>query len=191
MAELDAAPRSSPPGSVRWLGLAVLAGALVSLTLGLVARQEAAPPGAYPSGLTLFFTDPVHLKAWFATTALALALTQVFTAAWIFRKLPWRRPAWIPTVHRWTGRLLFAITLPVAYHCIFKLGFQTTNGRVLAHSFLGCTFYGAFVTKVLVVRLQRFPPWLLAMAGGIVFSVLLALWYTSAFWLFSTFGISL
>lgn len=191
MVEFETAPRGLPRRSAGLLGLVVLAGALVSLTIGLIARQEAPPPGTYPSGLTLFFTDPVHLKAWFASTALALAVAQVFTAAWTFRKLPWTRPAWIPAVHRWTGRLLFAVTLPVAYHCIFKLGFQKTNGRVLAHSFLGCAFYGAFVTKVLVVRLHRFPPWLLALAGGFVFSVLLALWYTSAFWFFSTFGVSL
>lgn len=191
MAELDAPTVSFSPRIARWLGLAVLVGALVSLTIGLVARQEAAPPGTYPSGLKLFFSDTIHLKAWFATTAVGLAVAQLFTAAWIFRKLPWARPAWIPGVHRWTGRLLFVVTLPVAYHCIFRLGFQKTDGRVLAHSFLGCAFYGAFTTKVLVVRLHRFPPWLLAVAGGIVFSVLVALWYTSALWLFRTFGVSM
>jgi Family of unknown function (DUF6529) len=146
------------PRTARLLGLAVLGGALISLTIGLVARQEAAPPYTYPSGLKLFFSDSIHLKAWFATTAVALAVTQLITAAWIFRRLPWARPEWIPAVHRWAGPLLFVVTLPVAYHCIFRLGFQKTDGRVLAHSFLGCAFYGAFVTKVLIVRLHRFPP---------------------------------
>jgi len=62
---------------------------------------------------------------------------------------------------------------------------------VLAHSFLGCAFYGAFVTKVVIVRLHRFPGWMLACVGVLVFSILLALWFTSAFWLFRTFGVSL
>jgi Family of unknown function (DUF6529) len=189
MAQVETAPPSLTR-SARWLGVLVVTGALVALTVGLVARAEAAPPYTYPSGLRLFFSDSIHLKAWFATAAVALAVGQLFTAAWIFRRLPWRRPAWIPVVHRWTGRLLFFVTLPVAYHCIFRLGFQKTDGRVIAHSFLGCAFYGAFATKVLAVRLHRFPPWVLAAAGGIVFSLLIGLWYTSAFWLFNTLGVS-
>lgn len=190
MAELHASTTSFTPRTALWLSVVVIVGALVSLTIGLVARAEAAPPYTYPSGLRLFFSDSIHFKAWFATLALGLAGAQLLTAAWIFRKLPWRRPAWVPAVHRWTGRLVFLVTLPVAYHCIFRLGFQKTDGRVLAHSFLGCAFYGAFTAKVLAVRLHRFPPWVLAVAGGVLFSVLVVLWYTSAFWLFSTLGLS-
>ena len=33
-------------------------------------------------------------------------------------------------MHRWTGRLAFVLTLPVAYHCIFKLGFRHGDTRV-------------------------------------------------------------
>ena len=113
-------------------------------------------------------------------------MTQLFTAAWIFRKLPWRRPAWVPGLHRWTGRLAFAFTLPVAYHCIFQLGFQSGDDRVLAHSLLGSAVYGAFAAKVLIVRLHRFPPWVLPAAGGLLFGVLVAVWYTSALWFFRT-----
>ena len=113
--------------------------ALVALTVGLLARERLDPNEGY---FQLFFSDTLHLKAWFATAAVALAVLQLFTAAWIFRKLPWRRPAWIPAFHRWTGRLTFALTLPVAYHCIFKLGYQHTTSRVLAHSLLGCAVYG-------------------------------------------------
>jgi len=183
-------PRSSHSG--RWLILPVLVGALVSLSLGLVARQEAIAPGTYPAGyFRLFFSDSLHLKVWFASAALALAASQLVSAAWIFGKLPWGRPAWIATLHRWSGRLVFVLTLPVAYHCIFKLGFQKTDHRVLAHSFLGCAFYGAFTAKVLVVRLHRFPNWALPVAGGLLFSLLLALWYTSALWFFRTVGVGM
>ena len=183
---------SHPPRSARWLLVPVLVGALVSLTLGLVARQEAIAPGTYPGGyFRLFFSDSLHLKAWFASAALALAASQLVSAAWIFGKLPWRRPTWIAPLHRWSGRLVFAFTLPVAYHCIFKLGFQRTDGRVLAHSLLGCAFYGAFAAKVLVVRLHRFPNWALPVVGGLLFTLLLSLWYTSALWFFRSAGVSL
>jgi hypothetical protein len=117
--------------------------------------------------------------AWFATAALALACFQLLTAAWIFRKLPIPRPRWVPALHRWSGRVAFACTLPVAYHCIFKLGFQTTTTRVLVHSFLGCAVYGAFASKVLIVRLHRFPRWVLPTAGGLLFATLLSVWYAT------------
>ncbi len=192
MAELSGEFLRGPARSARWLLAPFLAGALVSLSVGLLAREAAIAPGTYPGGyFRLFFSDSLHLKVWFATAALALALAQLLSAAWIFRKLPWHRPAWIAPFHRWTGRLVFAITLPVAYHCIFKLGFQRTDDRVLAHSFLGCALYGAFAAKVLIVRLHRFPAWALATAGGLLFSLLLALWYTSALWLFRSVGVGL
>jgi hypothetical protein len=174
--------------SARWLVLPLTAFALVALTAGLLARAELDREGGY---FDLFFSDTIHLKAWFATAAAALAVTQLVTAAWIFRKLPWRRPHWVPALHRWTGRLAFAFTLPVAYHCIFKLGFQSGDSRVLAHSLLGCAVYGAFAAKVLIVRLHRFPVWVLPAAGGLLFSVLIALWYTSSLWFFRLVGLGL
>ena len=96
--------------SARWLAAPLLAFALVSLTTGLLARHQARSKGYF----RLFFSDPVHLKAGFATAAAVLACFQLFSAAWIFRKLPWRKPAWINPAHRWSGRLAFAFTLPVA-----------------------------------------------------------------------------
>jgi uncharacterized membrane protein YdjX (TVP38/TMEM64 family) len=74
--------------------------------------------------------------------------------------------------------------LPVAYHCIFKLGFQRPNGRVLAHSLLGCAVYGAFAAKVTIVRLHRFAAPVLPLAGGLLFAVLVGVWYTSSVWLY-------
>jgi NADH:ubiquinone oxidoreductase subunit 5 (subunit L)/multisubunit Na+/H+ antiporter MnhA subunit len=193
MSSVTSEPTPEPATrSAWWLALPLVLGALVSLTVGLLAREEAIAPGSYPGGyFRLFFSDSLHLKVWFATAALALALTQLFTAAWIFHKLPWRRPAWIPAVHRRLGRLAFACTLPVAYHCIFKLGFQSTNGRVLAHSFLGCAVYGAFTAKVTIVRLHRLPRWVLPTAGGLLFAALRGVWYTSALWFFRTFGLGI
>ncbi len=185
---------STPQAPIRggrspgWLAVPLAALALVSLTVGLVARAQLDPDGDY---FQLFFSDTLHLKAWFATVAVVLAVTQLVTAAWIFRKLPWRRPTWVPAVHRWTGRLALLFTLPVAYHCVFRLGFQDPDARVLAHSLAGCVVYGAFAAKVLVVRLHRFPVWVLPTAGGLLFATLVAVWYSSAFWLFRLAGVEL
>ena len=55
----------------------------------------------------------------------------------------------MPTVHRWSGRIAILLTVPVIIHCVYALGFQTYSARVLAHSVLGCFFYGAFVAKML------------------------------------------
>jgi cytochrome c553 len=167
--------------SYRWVAVPLLAFALFSLTAGLLAHHSPRSKGYF----RLFFSDPIHLKAGFATAAAVLACFQVLTAAWIFRKLPWRKPAWVNPAHRWSGRLAFACTLPVAYHCIFKLGFRSPSTRVLAHSLLGCAVYGAFAAKVTIVRLRRFPVPVLPVAGGLLFAVLIGVWYTSAVWLYT------
>ena len=180
MSEATAAPA---PGtrSYGWLAAPLLAFALFSLTAGLLAHHAPRSKGYF----RLFFSDPLHLKAGFATAVAVLACFQLFTAAWIFRKLPWRKPAWVNPVHRWSGRLAFAFTLPVAYHCIFKLGFRDPSSRVLAHSLLGCAVYGGFAAKVTIVRLHRFPRFVLPLAGGLLFAILIGVWYTSAVWLYS------
>jgi hypothetical protein len=144
-----------------------------------------------PGYFDLFFSDTIHLKTWVASAVALLALFQVFSAAWIFRKLPWDRPAWIGTAHRWSGRVAFVLSLPVAYHCIFVLGFQETTSRTLAHSLLGCFFYGAFAAKVVIVRSHRLPGWTLPLAGGLVFAGLIALWWTSSLWFFRTVDVGL
>jgi mono/diheme cytochrome c family protein len=179
VAELTAA--APEQRSARWLVAPLVAFAVGSLTAGLLAAHDTRSKGYF----RLFFSDPIHLKAGFATAAAVLACFQVFTAAWIFRRLPWSRPAWVNPVHRWSGRLAFVCTLPVAYHCIFKLGFQHPSTRVLAHSLLGCAVYGAFAAKVTIVRLHRFPRFVLPLAGGLLFALLIGVWWTSAVWLYS------
>jgi len=178
VAELAAAPPQQR--SYRWLAAPLAAFAIVSLTAGLLADHDPRSKGYF----RLFFEDPIHLKAGFATAVVVLACFQLFTAAWIFRKLPWPKPAWVNPVHRWSGRLAFLLTLPVAYHCIFKLGFQDPSTRVLAHSLLGCAVYGAFAAKVTIVRLHNFPRFVLPVAGGLLFAVLVGVWWTSAVWLY-------
>lgn len=169
--------------------LPVAVGFVVALAILLLARAGAVTPGIYPGGyFRLFFSDPIHLKAWVATAALVVAVAQPLSAAWMFGKLPWHRPSWIAAFHRWNGRLVLLLTLPVAYLCVFRLGFQTTTGRVIAHALLGAALYGAFAAKILVVRLHRPAPAALV-AGGLLFGVLIAVWATSALWLFEVGGV--
>ena len=178
-------PPARSTRSPRWLAVPLALFALVSLTAGFLASREPSAGGYFD----LVFSDPIHMKAWLATAAAAFALFQLFTAAWIFRKLPWSKPAWVNPAHRWSGRLAFVATLPVAYHCIFKLGYQDATTRVMWHSLLGCAFFGAYVAKVTIVRLRSFPGPTLPIAGGLVFAVLIGVWYTSAFWFFDQVGI--
>lgn len=182
-----AAPAPPPAAAARpyrWLALPLVIFALVSLTAGLLASREPGPRGYFD----LFFSDPIHMKAWFATGAAVLACVQLLTAGWMFRAYRWRKPAWVNPVHRWSGRLAFVFTLPVAYHCIFKLGFADTDSRVLWHSLLGSAFFGAYAAKVTIVRLRRFPRLVLPVAGGLLFALLLGIWYTSALWFFDLAG---
>jgi mono/diheme cytochrome c family protein len=55
---------------------------------------------------------------------------------------------------------------------------------VIGHSLLGSRSYGAFAAKITIVRLRRFPRWVLPTAGGLLFAVLIGVWYTSAIWLY-------
>jgi Family of unknown function (DUF6529) len=188
VSEAVAQPPTSPAKRpARWLALPIVLFALVSLTAGFLASRDPSA-GSY---FDLFFSDPIHMKAWLASVAAALALFQLFTAAWIFRRLPWSKPAWVNPAHRWSGRLAFIATLPVAYHCIFKLGYQDATDRVMWHSLLGCAFFGAYAAKVTIVRLKRFPGPTLPIAGGLLFAVLIGVWWTSARWFFGEVGVGL
>jgi len=91
-------------------------------------------------------------------------------------------------IHRLSGRLAFIASLPVAYHCLWSLGFQDTDTRVLAHSLAGCAFYGAFAAKVTIVRSKGLPGAALPVAGGLMFAVLVLAWYTSALWFINEQG---
>jgi hypothetical protein len=92
----------------------------------------------------------------------------------------------VNVTHRWTGQAAFLISLPVAFHCIFRLGFQGEETRIVVHSLAGCAFYGAYVAKVLIVKLKRFPVWVIPTAGGVLFTTIITVWYTSALWFFRT-----
>jgi hypothetical protein len=142
----------------------------------------------YTDLVTTVFSSTIAAKAWLATGALVLALVQVTTAARIYGRLhflPDRGPG-IARVHRWSGRVAFLLTLPVFFHCVTILGFQTPDTRVALHSLVGTFFYGMFAAKVLIVRDRALPGWALPTAGVTLASMLGVLWLTSSLWYFTT-----
>ena len=177
--------RSSSIGAL----LAVVAlGAAVAVSLGVYGRIHA-PTGDSISPFG--FPAVLPMKAWFATGAAALALFQLVSALWMWGRLPGGSapaPGWTGPAHRWSGTVAFLLTLPVAYHCLWALGFQDTDTRVLVHSILGCAFYGAFTTKLLSLRVRRLPGMTLPVVGGSLVALLVGIWWTSSLWFFTNVG---
>lgn len=141
----------------------------------------------YADLVTTVFSSTIAAKAWFATAAVVLALVQVTTASRMYGKLGFLRIGGrgIPRVHRWSGRIAFLFTLPVFFHCVTILGFQTPDTRVAVHSLAGTFVYGVFAAKVLIVRDRSLPGWALPVAGLTMASVLGLLWATSSLWYFT------
>ena len=161
-------------------------GALVALSLGLYGSVH---DPATDLSITLGFKDTITMKVWLASASTLFALVQITSALWMYGRLPLgSAPSWLGSLHRISGRLAFLLSLPVAYHCLYQLAFQDTTGRVLAHSLLGCVFYGAFAAKVVIVRSPRLPGLALPLAGGTLFAVLVATWWTSGLWFISENG---
>jgi hypothetical protein len=179
--------RVGVPGSGGRLLLAGAVGALVALSLGVYGNVH---DPATDLSISLGFKSTITMKVWLASLAALLALVQVGSALWMYGKLPVAdAPPWLGSLHRISGRLAFLLTLPVAYHCLYQLAFQDTSTRVLIHSLLGCAFYGAFAAKVVVVRSRSLPGIALPLAGGMLFTVLVGVWLTSAWWFISNNGL--
>src|SRR5258708_23504487 len=95
------------------------------------------------------------------------------------------RPARL--AHRVIGFGLFALTVPIAVHCLLAYGVQLTSVRVAVHSIAGCFFYGAFVAKVLPVQSRPLPGWVLSASRGTLAVVVGVLWDTSSLWYYNGF----
>jgi uncharacterized protein DUF6529 len=179
--EMRAVPRTG------LLLAAAAAGGAVSVALGVYGRVHEPTGGTIT---TFGFPSVLSMKAWLATIAFALVVAQLVSALAMWGRLPGvtRTPAWVAPVHRWSGTAAFVVSLPVAYHCLWALGFQDTTDRQLAHSLFGTAFYGAFATKLLALRITVLPKWALPVIGGLLVTLLTAVWLTSALWFFSNFG---
>src|SRR3954451_17053379 len=149
---------------------ALLLGAGVAVALGVYGRVHDPDFAALPS---LGFSGPGAFKSWAASVILLLALFQLVSALWLYGRIG-RRPApsWLGPVHRTTGAVSFLLSQPVAYMCLYGLGFSPDpfKVRVLVHSIAGCLFYGAFAAKVVFVHTRRAPGWALPVAGGLLFA---------------------
>jgi hypothetical protein len=179
-------PGRADSGAVK-LVVPSLIGALVALTLGVYGRLH--NPTGYAINIA-GFSSPGAVKSWLATGAFVFALVQVGSALVMYGKVPRvAAPSWIGGLHRWSGRAAFLLAVPVAVHCLYALGFQHYSTRVLVHSLLGCAFFGAFTIKMLVLPKSDLPNWTLPALGALVFTALTGVWFTSAYWFFSTFGI--
>jgi Family of unknown function (DUF6529) len=190
---MTAQPAASSPAAggdssgIAKLAVPSLIGGLVALTLGIYGRLH------HPTGVAINiagFSSPGSVKSWLATGATVFAIVQVISALVMYGKIPRiPAPSWIGRLHRWSGRIAFLLAVPVAMHCLYALGFQTYSTRVLIHSLLGCAFFGAFTVKMLILPKRGLPGWTLPVAGAVLFTVLTGVWFTSAYWFFSTFGI--
>jgi Family of unknown function (DUF6529) len=141
----------------------------------------------YTDIVTTVFSSTIAAKAWLASVAAVLVLLQLTTAARIYGRLRFLpvRGAAVARVHRWSGRTAFLFTLPVFFHCVTILGFQTPDTRVAVHSVAGTFLYGVFAAKVLIVRDRALPGWVLPAAGATLASTLGVLWLTSSLWYFT------
>jgi uncharacterized protein DUF6529 len=177
----------APTSTVTKLLVPVVIGALVAVLLGVYGRVHD------PTGVGVLiagFSGAQAAKAWMATGVAVLALVQLGSALVMYGRVPGVvAPSGIGGLHRWSGRAAFLLSVPVALHCLYALGFQTTPTRVLIHSLLGCFFYGVFTVKMLLLPQHGLPKWALPLAGGLTFTAVIALWLTSSLWFFNTFGV--
>jgi hypothetical protein len=165
----------------------VLIGAAVAVGLGVFGKVHDAQ---FFSINVAGFSSGTAVKTWMATVAVTLGLFQFGSAFAMYGLLPRGRvPSWVSKAHVWSGRLAVLTSIPVAVHCLYALGFQSTDTRVLFHSLFGCFFYGVFVTKMLLLTRKGIAPWVIPIAGGLTFFGLVFIWLTSALWFFETSGV--
>jgi hypothetical protein len=166
----------------------LLIGALVAVGLGVFARVH---DPRFVALNVAGFSSPAAVKSWLATVAVGLAVFQMVSALAMYRLLPRSRtPVWLGRAHVWSGRVAVLASLPVAVHCLYALGFGSSDSRVLFHSLFGCLFYGAFVTKMLLLTRPGLRAWVLPIAGGVLFFAVVYTWLTSALWFFQRNGLT-
>ena len=101
-----------------------------------------------------------------------------------------RQPARpVRPAHRVLGFALFAVTVPIAVHCLLAYGVQLSSARVAVHSLAGCFFTarsppGAARAVPAAARLGA------ARRRGALAILVAVLWYTSALWYYNGYQLS-
>jgi hypothetical protein len=183
----SAAAASRPAPTVSKLLIPLVIGAAVSVALGTYGKvHDPTGKGVLLAG----FSGAQAAKAWMASGVALLALVQLGSALVMYGRLPGiSAPSWTGQLHRWSGRGAFLLSVPIALHCLYALGLQSSDTRVLLHSLLGCFFFGVFTAKMLLLPQRGLPRWALPLAGGLAFSAIVGLWLTSSLWFFTTVGL--
>ena len=183
---------TAPPGETkpapRW-GLAAAAG-LGIVVAAVLAAYSRVHPGNGSTITTFGFSTLLAMKSWLTTIAMIFVLVQIASALAMWGKLPGVHgsPSWAGPLHRWSGVIAFLLTLPVAFQCIWSLGFSDYTTRTLIHSVAGLAFYGVFAAKMLSLRLRGVPGWALPVLGGLLAALLTTVWFSSALWFFTSSG---
>jgi Family of unknown function (DUF6529) len=168
--------------------LAALAGgAVVALLIGVFGTVH---DPTLDGTTTLGFNTVIGMKVAVSTVIGVLAVLQVIGALWLYGKLGITAPSWLGNAHRISGIVTLALSVFVAYHCLWALGLESGTlpdgekvpTRTVVHGLLGCAVFGAVVVKVVAVRSKRAPGWFLPVAGGLLFALLILVVLTSAVW---------
>jgi len=161
----------------------------VAVSAGLTAAAVALALGIYgsvhhPTGRnlpTVWFETTRSLKSWLTTAAVALMVVQVSIGSWMHHTKKYSPPPrhTLVEIHRLIGTVAFALTLPVVFHCLWSLGFQSSSTRVLIHSLAGTAAYGAYAAKILLARQPISPRWSVPAVGTLVLVLFATAWWSS------------
>lgn len=163
------------------------AGAVVALLLGVFGKVH---DPTLNGTTTLGFATVIQMKVVVTTVIAVLVVLQLTGALWMYGRLGIKAPSWLGRAHRATGIIAVLLSVFVAYHCLWALGLESgtlkdggkVGLRTVVHGVLGCAVFGAVVVKVVAVRSRRAPGWFLPVAGGLLFTLLVAVVLTSAVW---------
>jgi Family of unknown function (DUF6529) len=178
----DAAPKSLAVPLT-----AFAAGAVVALLVGVFGKAH---DPTLSGTTTLGFHTVLAMKVVVTTVIGVLAVLQLLGALWLYGRLGVSAPSWLGRAHRVSGTVAVVLMVFVAYNCLWALGLESGTyaggekvpTRTVVHGLLGCAVLGAVVVKVVAVRSKRAPGWFLPVAGGLLFTLLIAVVATSAVW---------
>ena len=190
---------SAPPAEQDTRSMAVplvafAAGAAVAVLIGVFGRVH---DPTLDGTTTLGFHTVIQMKVVVTTVIGVLVVLQLLGALVLYGKLPITAPPWLGKAHRASGATALVLAVFVAYHCLWALGLEyghladgeKVGARTVIHGVLGCSVFGAAVVKVAAVRAKRAPGWFLPVAGGLLFTLFVAVVLTSAVWYYANYGL--